>query len=528
MPLQLREAYRRASIAGTEEESRACRKHAWELRKKWVKDRRRAECNSRIKQNKTLGKAKKLHIIESVKVEDQFLCGSEAHSIVVNHFASKFGVNHSQHIENMRDVANRLSPVDVSVSHDECVLALKEVRNARKIGKDGISLAVIKVMFKVVPDAMCSALNDLVNDEVALRAEEVGGLAWGKEGSKPAPKDIRVILPLSASLNILDHVISHRLASWCKSHFDLPESIYIGNTPKSQCLDVAFASQQVLEKGSDDHGAGVVAQCDIKQFFDHISPVLFYHRARQRGMHPALIAACFRMQLFPSVWIKCLGCDGPVGVRSTGSLTGSRVAGQLGNFIVYDSVDGVSAELSHRGFPTDSGPVSLATWVDNLFSFSRTIANAVEILLIVERVLVSRWNLAIKQGSRAVVCSAGNMGVPYSPEWPILESVKILGHIVSGTGSINDDWKECSRMLWASFWRNNGNRQLSKLPMYLHFMLLQRAVLGTVMWKLSRWPYQKTVAVLLDGAMCRMAARILPCERKPTEDIDQYCLHIFI
>ena len=78
-------------------------------------------------------------------------------------------------------------------------------------------------------------------------------------------------------------------------------------------------------------------------------------------------------------------------------------------------------------------------------------------------------------------------------------------------------------MLWASFWRNNGNSQLSKLPVYLHFMLLQRAVLGTVMWKLSRWPYQKTVAVLLDGAMCRMAARILPCERKPTEDIDQYC-----
>ena len=69
MPMQLREAYRRASVAETEEESRACRKHAWELRKKWVKDRRRAECNSKVKQNKTLGKAKKLYVIESVKVE---------------------------------------------------------------------------------------------------------------------------------------------------------------------------------------------------------------------------------------------------------------------------------------------------------------------------------------------------------------------------------------------------------------------------------------------------------------------------
>ena len=53
-------------------------------------------------------------------------------------------------------------------------------------------------------------------------------------------------------------------------------------------------------------------------------------------------------------------------------------------------------------------------------------------------------------------------------------------------------------------------------------MLLQRSVLSTVMWKMSRWPYQKTVAVSLDAMQCHFATRILPCERLPTEDIDTY------
>ena len=77
-------------------------------------------------------------------------------------------------------------------------------------------------------------------------------------------------------------------------------------------------------------------------------------------------------------------------------------------------------------------------------------------------------------------------------------------------------------MLWAAFWKNNGNPLLSKLPIWHHFMLIQRAVLSVVLWKLSRWPFQKTIAVKLDAIQSQMARKVLPCTRKPTEAIEQF------
>ena len=41
-------------------------------------------------------------------------------------------------------------------------------------------------------------------------------------------------------------------------------------------------------------------------------------------------------------------------------------------------------------------------------------------------------------------------------------------------------------------------------------------------WKLSRWPFQKSVAVALDKLQCRMTLRIVKCIRHVDETIDHY------
>ena len=49
------------------------------------------------------------------------------------------------------------------------------------------------------------------------------------------------------------------------------------------------------------------------------------------------------------------------------------------------------------------------------------------------------------------------------------------------------------------------------------------AVISNSEWKLSRWPFQKTIAILLDKVQCKMFAHIIPVPRAAGADIDHYC-----
>ena len=53
--------------------------------------------------------------------------------------------------------------------------------------------------------------------------------------------------------------------------------------------------------------------------------------------------------------------------------------------------------------------------------------------------------------------------------------------------------------------------------------LLQRTVLSNFLWKVSRWPFQKSVAVAMDKVQCSMMAIIVPCPRANNEGIDHFC-----
>ena len=64
---------------------------------------------------------------------------------------------------------------------------------------------------------------------------------------------------------------------------------------------------------------------------------------------------------------------------------------------------------------------------------------------------------------------------------------------------------------------------MSKLAPLAKASLLQRCVVSNFRWKLSRWPFQKSVAVDLDKTQCQMMARILPCPRGDSESVDHYC-----
>ena len=76
--------------------------------------------------------------------------------------------------------------------------------------------------------------------------------------------------------------------------------------------------------------------------------------------------------------------------------------------------------------------------------------------------------------------------------------------------------------MWSSFWRNCCNKSVNKLPGFLKLRLLNRSVVACFAWKISRWPFQKSVAVALDKLQCNMTSRIIKCVRQQDETIDHY------
>ena len=95
--------------------------------------------------------------------------------------------------------------------------------------------------------------------------------------------------------------------------------------------------------------------------------------------------------------------------------------------------------------------------------------------------------------------------------------------LIQNDGGIRDDWLHTEAKMWASFWANAGSKRAKQLGPAQKAMLIYRTALASVLWKVSRWPWQKTVALELDSIQCRMLLFILPCVRSYTEDIDTFC-----
>ena len=100
-------------------------------------------------------------------------------------------------------------------------------------------------------------------------------------------------------------------------------------------------------------------------------------------------------------------------------------------------------------------------------------------------------------------------------------------HIIQDDGGIREDWIRTRGALWRAFWRNSGSRAVRGLACVKKAQLLQRSVVSCFQWKLSRWPFQKTVAISLDKVQCQMLALVLPCPRANDEYINHY-INVFM
>ena len=122
-----------------------------------------------------------------------------------------------------------------------------------------------------------------------------------------------------------------------------------------------------------------------------------------------------------------------------------------------------------------------------------------------------------------MVCKGNPDNPSEGTEWPLAKTRMVLGHIVQDDGGIREDWNHTVASMWRCYWSSVGSKRAKNLSAAGKALLLQRAVVSNFLWKISRWPFQKSVAILLDKTQCKMLSHILPCPVGVGETVDHYC-----
>ena len=67
-----------------------------------------------------------------------------------------------------------------------------------------------------------------------------------------------------------------------------------------------------------------------------------------------------------------------------------------------------------------------------------------------------------------------------------------------------------------------GDRTARILSPIANAKLLYRSVVSMFLWKISRWPFQISIAQELDATQCQMLAHLLPCVPHANESTDHF------
>jgi len=524
LPFQIRDMYNRISLTTNESDRSSLKRLAWQARAQWWAHTKHSITAARVKAGKVLQKSRKLHTIESIKIDGGEVAGDEGAQLVQADFSSKWQCNNMHKQEQLNMFLSKYGNSNIVLENEECVKALCSLRNIRKLDSRGLCVSAFKLLHSKFPKQIVSAFSMFINSDKHVCNETILGRVYGKESCHPPADECRAILPLSCMLVISDVIIADRLRLFLDEAFQIPQGVLVGGRPHTQCMDIACVSQFVVEKGLESHSQGSVATCDIRRYYDSIPLLCIARHLLQKGCHPALVVASVRTQLLPSISLALLGVTSLVHSRTSGCLTGSRVAGQIGHLPVLETVDTCSEVWKQKGFKHGAHSVYLCTWIDNVYSFSNSLHKAIDILDEFESHIHRIWGLSIKSTSRSCLVCKGSVETPRDPvKWQMRVNINVLGHHVHHDGGITEDWKVSRKVLWKCFWANAGNRSARKLGPVQRAKLLQRTVEPTLLWKVSRWPVQKTVAIQMDKVQCRMLAMLLPCPQGSGESIDAYC-----
>jgi len=288
-------------------------------------------------------------------------------------------------------------------------------------------------------------------------------------------------------------------------------------------MDIVSGVSLSLERGKDRRNAAASAQSDIAKFYDSISPMLISQWMLKHGYPPWLVASSVFFQLCVSVRVDQDGCSVAVGGRSTGTMTGTRVAGCFGECIVYDVIREAMRDAQIAGFEVCASQIVFASWVDNLFTVASSPAAAVANMRILEEKLNQRWNLKLKSGSQLFTSACGGKSCyAHVRGWKYVSNYPVLGCVVKCDGSCGPDVRMAEQSCWRRFWSGSGSKLGRRLPTDVRLRDVVRTVRPGLGFKCGWWQYNKTLGSRLDKLQRKIVSCIVRVPPLAHESPEEY------
>ena len=494
------------------------RREIWQARVHWLRTLKEIRERHNFEAGKPRTKSKKLFPLTQLEVEGRKSLDHSAWAGAISTaFEQRWRCHDQQKREDIRSALANNRDRTPEFSDREWLEALETITRPFAIDQQGLCPLVIRLLFYGAPRATASLFNSVIGSDDFFHAERILGHARAKKRGLIQAEKVRIILPLSSILAVIDAAVSNRLHKrldeWGSG---IPPSFLECAKKRRQIQDITFAAALHIEKGIDNHGRAAVCQADIKQYYDHLDALKIASWVGDNLSDAGLATAILRLHLLPTTVVSVGSSTCSIKNRTSGMLTGSRSAGAAGRIPLMDAAFSLSSTWPGRAMSYGSICCGLGTFVDNLVTLSINSRSGMALLDDLETFIHGKWGLTFGLDSRMYIVAAGgddgvDIGTCYRG-WKRLGSMKLLGHVLNSNNSIMPEVMDTVASMWTCFYANLSPA-LRSASFKAKMGFLQRCVRPLAAWKWSQWPFTKTAATKLDQCQTHMIAVLNPVQQ---------------
>ena len=521
LPLQARTFLRRAAGAEDPTDKAAYKKTAWGLLRAHVKEKQALKLTSKVQKGGCIRKICGLKQIKALQVsEDRTEREPTGMSrMICKWLEAKWQCHNLARREEVMNFLHAFTGLRAKWDSNDIETAFWNIKATGYISNDGTSINAWRFLHQARPTVLPEFLNSLCGNPSRMQEFTVTMKLKGKKTCSPTLEQIRSIMPMPPLLQLLDYLLSSALSMWIETHLGLPSSCFSGGLSGTQPADVSAGVSLLLQKGADDRGRAGVSQADVEQYYDRISPLRVARFLMARHCPAWLVGAVTIMQLCVRLNFSMGGELTTLAPRTSGSLTGSRVAGCLGRIIMNDCMLHSVRARTLMPFMADSQAVAFACWVDNVYAAGSSAEACVSNMRVFESRLVDFWGLRFKPDSKTYISSNPQQDADkHLHGWRWSVPFEVLGHAIGISGSLTHDLPRAEEACWKRYFLGAGSKGAAKLSMKVKLQDIDVVCWPSFAYRCTWWSVAKTSLAAVRSVQNAVVASCLRLPRQIGED----------